>query len=67
MPKRVENAKIALVNTALEIKKTEVETEIEITSPDQMKTFLDEEEKMLGEMVKAVKEGGANCFSVRKE
>lgn len=66
MPKRVENTKIALVNTALEIKKTEVETEIEITSPDQMKTFLDEEEKMLGEMVKAVKESGANVLFCQK-
>ncbi|MBE0516548.1 MAG: TCP-1/cpn60 chaperonin family protein [Methanophagales archaeon] len=66
MPKRVENAKIALVNSALEIEKTEVDAKIEITSPDQMKSFLDEEERMLEEMVKAVKESGAEVLFCQK-
>ena len=47
MPKRVEKAKIALINSALEIEKTEFDAKINISSPDQMKMFLDEENKML--------------------
>ena len=43
MPKRVENAKIALINSALEIEKTEFDAKLNITSPEQMKRFLDEE------------------------
>ena len=66
MPKRVENAKLALLNSALEIEKTEVDAKIEITSPDQMKSFLDEEEKMLEGMVNHVKESGANALFCQK-
>ncbi|MGB2841487.1 MAG: thermosome subunit alpha [Halobacteriota archaeon] len=66
MPKRVENAKIALVNSALEIEKTEVDAKIEITSPDQMKAFLDEEESMLKSMVDKVKNSGANVLFCQK-
>ncbi|HDN68862.1 thermosome subunit [ANME-1 cluster archaeon ex4572_4] len=66
MPKLVENAKIALVNSALEIEKTEVDAKIEITSPDQMKAFLDEEEKMLKGMVDKVSESGANVLFCQK-
>src|SRR5918994_1056669 len=51
MPKRVEKAKIALVNSALEIEKTEFDAKININSPDQMKMFLDEENRMLKSMV----------------
>lgn len=66
MPKLVENAKIALVNSALEIEKTEVDAKIEITSPDQMKAFLDEEESMLKSMVEKVKNSGANVLFCQK-
>jgi thermosome len=66
MPKLVENAKIALVNSALEIEKTEVDAKIEITSPDQMKAFLDEEEKMLKSMVDKVTDSGANVLFCQK-
>ena len=66
MPKLVENAKIALVNSALEIEKTEVDAKIEITSPDQMKAFLDEEEHMLKSMVDRIKESGANVLFTQK-
>ncbi|MGB2842630.1 MAG: thermosome subunit alpha [Halobacteriota archaeon] len=66
MPKLVENAKIALVNSALEIEKTEVDAKIEITSPDQMKAFLDEEERMLKSMVDKVKDSGANVLFCQK-
>ena len=66
MPKLVEDAKIALVNSALEIEKTEVDAKIEITSPDQMKAFLDEEERMLKSMVDKVKDSGANVLFCQK-
>jgi chaperonin GroEL (HSP60 family) len=45
MPKSIKNAKIALLDCALEIEKTEVDAKIEITSPDQMQAFLAQEEK----------------------
>jgi thermosome len=66
MPKLVENAKIALINSALEIEKTEVDAKIEITSPDQMKAFLDEEERMLRSMVDKVNDSGANVLFCQK-
>src|SRR5512136_1838277 len=47
MPKRVENAKIVLLNCPLEVEKTEFDAKLNIKNPDQMKAFLDEEEKML--------------------
>ena len=66
MPKLVEDARIGLVNSALEIEKTEVDAKIEITSPDQMKAFLDEEERMLRSMVDKVKDSGANVLFCQK-
>jgi thermosome len=66
MPKTVKNAKIALINSALEIEKTEVDAKIEITAPEQLKSFLDEEERMLKEMVQTVKESGANVLFCQK-
>lgn len=66
MPKLVEDAKIALLNTAMEIEKTEVDAKIEITSPDQMKAFLDEEENMLKSMVDKVTESRANVLFCQK-
>ena len=58
MPKRVENAKIALINSALEIEKTEFDAKLNITSPDQMKRFLDEENTMLKSMVDKITAAG---------
>ncbi|MBC7110120.1 MAG: TCP-1/cpn60 chaperonin family protein [Archaeoglobi archaeon] len=66
MPKRVENAKIALIKSELEPKKTETDAEIQITSPDQLKAFLDEEERILKEMVEKIKESGANVVFCQK-
>jgi thermosome len=60
MPKRVENGKIALLDSALEIEKTEMDAEIRIRDPSQMKAFLDEESRMLKEMVNKIVEAGAN-------
>ena len=66
MPKRVENAKIALVNTALEVEKTEVSAEIRIRDPTQMKAFLDQETSMLKDMVGKIKKSGANVVVCQK-
>ncbi|MEM1537447.1 MAG: thermosome subunit beta [Candidatus Nezhaarchaeales archaeon] len=66
MPKRVEKAKIALLDCPLEIEKTEMDAEIRISNPEQMKAFLDEEERMLREMVKKIKDAGANVVLVQK-
>ncbi len=66
MPKRVEQAKIALVDAPLEIEKTEFDAKINIENPDQMKSFLDEEEKMLKNMVDNVVESGANVLLCEK-
>jgi thermosome len=66
MPKRVEKAKIAILNAPLEIEKTEFEAKINITSPDQMKMFLDEENRMLKAMVDKITETGANVLICQK-
>ena len=66
MPKRVEKAKIALLNCALEIKKTETDAKINITDPEQLKAFLAEEEQMLREMVEQIKKSGANVVFCQK-
>lgn len=60
MPKRIENAKIALLDCPLEIEKTEMDAEIRIRDPTQMKAFLDEESRMLEEMVQKIINTGAN-------
>ncbi|MEM2924815.1 MAG: thermosome subunit alpha [Methanocellales archaeon] len=67
MPKLVKNAKIALIGEALEHKKTEVDAEISITSPEQLKAFLDEEEKMLKNKVEKIKQCGANVLVCQKD
>ncbi len=66
MPKRVENAKIALLNAALEVKETETDAKIHIMDPNQLKAFLGEEERMLREMVDTVKKSGANVLFCQK-
>jgi archaeal chaperonin len=66
MPKNLKNAKIALIDCALEIEKTEVDAKIEITSPDQMQAFLANEEKMLKDMVEKIAASGANMVFCQK-
>jgi len=66
MPKLVEKAKIALIDCALEIEKTEISAEIRIHAPAQMKAFLDQENKMLQDMVDKVKASGANVVFCQK-
>lgn len=66
MPKRIAQAKIALVDAAMEIKKTEFDSEVKISSPTQMQLFLDEEEKMLKKMVDTIKASGANVVFCQK-
>jgi thermosome len=66
MPKVIDNAKIALLNAKLEIEKTEFDAKINIESPDQMKSFLDEEERMLKAMVESVVKAGANVVFCEK-
>jgi len=66
MPKYVKNAKIALVNAALEVKKTEVDARIQIQDPTQLQAFLDEEEGMLKKMVEKIKKSGANVLVCQK-
>jgi len=66
MPKKITTAKILLLNEALEIKKTEVDAEIQIKSPDQLQSFLDQEEQMLHDMVNKVIKSGANVVFVQK-
>jgi len=66
MPKRVENAKIVLLNCPLEVEKTEFDAKLNIKNPDQMKAFLDEEEKMLRGMVDKIASAGANVAICEK-
>src|ERR687895_356097 len=66
MPKRVEKAKIALINSALEIEKTEFDAKININSPDQMNMFLEEENRMLKSMVDKITASGANVVICQK-
>ncbi len=66
MPKSQANAKIALLDVALEIEKPEVDARIQITSPEQMQTFMQQEELMLREMVDKIKKCGANVMFTQK-
>jgi thermosome len=66
MPKRVENAKIALLDASLENEKTQLDAKINIESPDQIEAFLKEEETMLKDMVEKVLASGANVVICQK-
>ncbi|PIZ51296.1 thermosome subunit [Candidatus Woesearchaeota archaeon CG_4_10_14_0_2_um_filter_33_13] len=66
MPVKVENAKIALLDSALEIKNTEIDAKIQITNPDQLNSFLEQEERSLKMMVEKVKLSGANVLFCQK-
>jgi len=66
MPTKIEKARIALVNAALEVEKTEMSAEIRISDPTQMQQFLEEENKMLKSMVDKVHSIGANVLICQK-
>ena len=66
MPKRIEEAKIALLNAALEIEKTEMSAEIRISDPQQMHMFLEEENRMLKSMADKISASGANVLLCQK-
>ncbi len=66
MPKKVTNAKVALLDSALEIKNTEIDAKIQITDPAQLNLFLEQEERTLREMVAKVKASGAEVLFCQK-
>ncbi|MCE9618107.1 MAG: TCP-1/cpn60 chaperonin family protein [Nitrosarchaeum sp.] len=66
MPTKIEKAKIALLNSALEIEKTEMSSEIRITDPTQMQMFLEEENRMLKTMVDKLHNVGVNVLICQK-
>ncbi len=66
MPKKIEGAKIALIDAPLEVEKTEFDAEIRIRSPDAIKAFLDQEAEMLKKMVSRVVDSGANVMFAQK-
>lgn len=66
MPRRVENCKIILLDSAIEIKNTEMDAKIQITDPKQLQSFLTMEENMLNEMVSNIKKSGANVVMCQK-
>jgi thermosome len=66
MPKRIQGAKIALLNAPMEIEKTEMSAEIRISEPQQMQMFLEEENRMLKSMVDKVDAAGANIVLCQK-
>ena len=66
MPKRIEKAKIALINCPLEVEKTEIDAEIRINDPTQMQAFLQEEERLLKKMVDKIASVGANVVFCQK-
>ena len=66
MPTKIERAKIALINTALEVEKTEMSAEIRISDPTQIQMFLEEENRMLKTMVEKIHEAGANVVICQK-
>jgi len=67
MPKKVKDAKIALLNYEFDVKKTEVDASIEITSTDQLQRFIDQEEKSIKKMVDIVKDAGADVLVCQKD
>lgn len=66
MPKKVRDAKIALLKTALEVKDTETKGELRITDPDMLQKFVDQEEKMIKDMVDAIVATGCNVVICQK-
>ncbi len=66
MPRSITGAKIALVNSAIEVKKTEVDAKIQITDPNQLSKFLEEEENYIKGLVEKIQNSGANVLICQK-
>jgi len=66
MPKRIKDAKIAVLKAALEVKETETDAEIRITDPEMLQKFIEQEEKMLRDMVDTLVNAGANVVFCQK-
>ncbi|MGB9630606.1 MAG: thermosome subunit beta [Candidatus Methanodesulfokora sp.] len=66
MPRRVENAKIALLNVSLEVKKPEIDVEVQVSSPQELRGFIEQETKMLQEKVEKIAASGANVVFCQK-
>ncbi len=66
MPMKIKDAQIALIHTAIEVKKTEVDARIQIQDPTQLQAFLDEEERMIQHMVDKIRESGATVVLCQK-
>ncbi len=66
LPDSIDDARIALINSPLEVKETEIDTEVKITDTDQVQQFLDEEEKNIREMVEKLEDVGANVLLCQK-
>lgn len=66
MPKKISDAKILLIDTPLEVTKTEFDAKVNITNPDQMKSFLDQEQTMIQDMVNTIIDSGANVVLSQK-
>lgn len=66
MPRTIQNGKIALVNSAVEVKKTEVDAKIQITDPSQLALFLEEEEQYIRNLVDTIENSGANVLICQK-
>ena len=66
MPTKIQSAKIALLNCPLEIEKTEMSAEIRISDPTQMQMFIDEEQRMIKQMVEKIHKVGANVVICQK-
>ncbi|MFX0083725.1 MAG: thermosome subunit beta [Candidatus Hodarchaeota archaeon] len=66
MPKSVKDAKILLLQSAIEIEKTEFDSKLQITRPEQIQEFLDEEEKMIRTMVEKIEKSGAKVVICQK-
>jgi len=66
MPRTISEAKIALVNSAIEVKKTEVDAKIQITDPNQLAMFLEEEENYIRNLVNTIEGAGANVLVCQK-
>ena len=66
MPKKINLAKILLLDVALEIKSPETDTKVQISSPDQLEQFLEQEERMISDMTEKIKASGANVVICQK-
>tara|TARA_B110000444_G_C18851282_1_gene605860 strand:- start:509 stop:2131 length:1623 start_codon:yes stop_codon:yes gene_type:complete len=66
MPRTIKGARIALVNSAIEVKKTEVDAKIQITDPNQLSMFLEEEENYIRGLVEKIQKSGANVLICQK-